>query len=167
MQRGRHFFHNFVQKHCTVFWARSHLRWTKRQLKRVPWSEESHFSLFFRKNGHQVLRAKDEKDHSDCCQPKVQKPASVMGVHQCPRHGWSAYMRRYQWCRGLCRNFGETYAAVKTTTFPRNSMSISAGQCQASALHELQQLGFVAKECVCLTGLHAVQICLLLKMYGA
>ena len=34
--------------------------------------------------------------------------------------------------QGFCWNFGETYAAVKMTTFPRNSMSISAGQCQAS-----------------------------------
>ena len=34
-------------------------------------------------------------------------------------------------------------------------------------LHELQQRGFVGIECVCLTGLPAVQICLLLKMYGA
>ena len=34
-------------------------------------------------------------------------------------------------------------------------------------LHELQQCGFVGIECVCLTGLPAVQICLLLKMYGA
>ena len=32
-------------------------------------------------------------------------------------------------------------------------------------LHELQQRGFVGTECVCLTGLPAVQICLLLKMY--
>ena len=51
-----------------------------------------------------------------------------IGVHQCLRHGWSAYMWRYHWCRGLWWNFGETYAAVNTRP--------------------------------------AVQICLLLKMYG-
>ena len=34
-------------------------------------------------------------------------------------------------------------------------------------LHKLQQCSFVGIECVCLTGLSAVQICLLLKMYGA
>ena len=33
-------------------------------------------------------------------------------------------------------------------------------------LHELQQRGFIGRVCVCLTGLSAVQICLLLKMYG-
>ena len=45
----------------------------------------------------------------------------------------SAYMWRYHWCRGLCWNFGEIYAAVKMVTFPSNSLSISAGQCQASS----------------------------------
>ena len=34
-------------------------------------------------------------------------------------------------------------------------------------LQEVQQCGFVGIECVCLTGLPAVQICLLLKMYAA
>ena len=34
-------------------------------------------------------------------------------------------------------------------------------------LHKLQQRGFVGIECVCLTGLPAVQICLLLKMNDA
>ena len=33
-------------------------------------------------------------------------------------------------------------------------------------LHKLQQYGFECIECLCLTGLTAVQICLLLKMYG-
>ena len=55
-----------------------------------------------------------------------------MGVHQGPRNGWSAYMRRYHWCGGLSCNFGETYAAIKMKTFPWNWLSISAGQCQAS-----------------------------------
>ena len=55
----------------------------------------------------------------DCYQRKVQKSSLCdgMGVHQCPRHGYGwryAYMWRYHWCRGLCWNFGETYAAVKT-----------------------------------------------------
>ena len=33
--------------------------------------------------------------------------------------------------------------------------------------HILHERGFIGIECVCLTGLPAVQICLLLKMYGA
>ena len=43
------------------------------------------------------------------------------------------------------------------------SMSISM---EGPILHELQQHGFVGMECVGLTGLHEVQIYLLLKMYG-
>ena len=46
-----------------------------------------------------------------------------IGVHQCPQHGWSAYVWKYHWCGGSCWNFGETYAAVKTTTFPRKFIS--------------------------------------------
>ena len=38
---------------------------------------------------------------------------------------------------------------------------------QGLILHELQQHDFIGIECVWLTGLPAVQICLLLKMYGA
>ena len=34
-------------------------------------------------------------------------------------------------------------------------------------LHDLQQHGFIGIDCVCFTGLPAVQICLILKMYGA
>ena len=45
-------------------------------------------------------------------------------------------------------------------------MSISAGQCWALILHELQQRGFVGIVGVCLTGLLAIQICDLLKIYG-
>ena len=33
-------------------------------------------------------------------------------------------------------------------------------------LHKLKQRGFIGIQCVCLTGLPAIQICLLLKMYG-
>ena len=88
-----------------------------------------------------------------------------MGVHQCSLHGWSAYMWRYHWCGGLCWNFGETYAAIKMMTLPRNFISISTGQCQASQITTVWLHRH--RVCVCLTGLPAVQICLLLKMYGA
>ena len=56
----------------------SSLRWTERQWKHVLWSDESTFQLVFGKNGRRILRAKDENDHPDCYQWKVQKPASVM-----------------------------------------------------------------------------------------
>lgn len=69
---------NSMQKRRRVLWARAHLRWTERLWNRVLWSDESTFQLVFGKNGRRVLRAKDENDHPDCYQRKVQKPASVM-----------------------------------------------------------------------------------------
>ena len=61
-----------------VLCTQSHLRLTERQWKRVIWSDESTFQLVFGKNGNRIIHAKDEKDHSDCFQRKVQKTASVL-----------------------------------------------------------------------------------------
>ena len=71
-------FIHFLQKRRQL-WSRSHLRWTKRQWKRVLWSDESTFQLVFGKNRNRILRAKDEKDAiQTVSQQKVQKPASLM-----------------------------------------------------------------------------------------
>ena len=86
-----------------------------------------------------------------------------MGVHQYPRHGCSAYMWRYHWCGGICSNFGETYAAVKDDDF---SMNPCLFQQDNAILHKVQQRSFVGIELMCLTGLPAAQICLLLKING-
>ncbi len=69
---------NSVQKHRRLLWARRHLGWTITQWKRVLWSDESVFQVFFGRNGRRVLRTKEEKDHPDCYQQQVQKPGSVM-----------------------------------------------------------------------------------------
>ncbi len=69
---------NSVQKRCRLLWARRHLVWTITQWKRVLWSDESVFQVFFGRNGRRVLRTKEEKDHPDCYQQQVQKPGSVM-----------------------------------------------------------------------------------------
>ncbi len=69
---------NSVQKRCRILWARRHLGWTITQWKRVLWSDESVFQVFFGRNGRRVLRTKEEKDHPDCYQQQVQKPGSVM-----------------------------------------------------------------------------------------
>ena len=69
---------NNTQKHCRLLWARAHLRWTDAKWKSVLWSDESTFQIVFGNHGRRVLRAKEEKDHPDCYQCKVQKPASVM-----------------------------------------------------------------------------------------
>ncbi len=70
---------NSVQKRRRLLWARRHLGWTITQWKRVLWSDESVFQVFFGRNGRRVLRTKEEKDHPDCYQQQVQKPGSVMG----------------------------------------------------------------------------------------
>ncbi len=69
---------NSVQKRRQLLWARRHLGWTITQWKRVLWSNESVFQVFFGRNGRRVLRTKEEKDHPDCYQQQVQKPGSVM-----------------------------------------------------------------------------------------
>ena len=69
---------NRVQKRRRLLWARRHLGWTITQWKRVLWSDESVFQVFFGRNGRRVLRTKEEKDHPDCYQQQVQKPGSVM-----------------------------------------------------------------------------------------
>ncbi len=69
---------NSVQKCRRLLWARRHLGWTITQWKRVLWSDESVFQVFFGRNGRRVLRTKEEKDHPDCYQQQVQKPGSVM-----------------------------------------------------------------------------------------
>ena len=71
-----------------------------------------------------------------------------IGVHLCPRHGWSAYMWRYHWCSLQDGDFSQELHVYFSRTMP------------GLILHKLQQRGFV---CVCLIGLPAVHICLLLK----
>ncbi len=61
---------NSVQKRRRLLWARRHLGWTITQWKRVLWSDESVFQVFFGRNGRRVLRTKEEKDHPDCTSNK-------------------------------------------------------------------------------------------------
>ncbi len=77
---------NSVQKRRRLLWARRHLGWTITQWKRVLWSDESVFQVFFGRNGRRVLRTKEEKDHPDCY-PATSPKARVchgMGLCQCP-----------------------------------------------------------------------------------
>ena len=106
-------FINFVQKRHWVLWAQSHLRRNERQWKHVLRSQESTFQPVFGKNGHRILRDKDEKKPSKLLPTKSAKTSLCdgMGVHQCPQHEWAAYMWRCHWYGGLCWNFGD--AAVK------------------------------------------------------
>ena len=108
MQIGRHLL-IFAQKRRRVLWAQNHLRWTERQWKRVLWSDKSAFQ-HFRKSGSMCQRWKRPSRLLPMKSAKTSL-CDGMGVHQ-----W--VMWRYHCCRGLCWNFGKTYAAVNTTTFP-------------------------------------------------
>ncbi len=124
---------NSVQKRRRLLWARRHLGWTITQWKRVLWSDESVFQVFFGRNGRRVLRTKEEKDHPDCYQQQVQKPGSVM-VWGCV----SALGKgNLHFCDGNInaekyRDFGAQYAAFKKTSFPGTSMHISTRQCKTT-----------------------------------
>ena len=127
-----------------------------------------HFRLFLGKIGRRILRAKDEKDHPDCFQRKVQKPASVIVWGCISAH----VMGDLQICEGTIDAstiyvgiFGRHMLPSRRRLFP-GTVYFSRTM-PGLILHELQQRGFVGVECVCLTGLPAVQICLLLKMYDA
>ncbi len=124
---------NSVQKRRRLLWARRHLGWTITQWKRVLWSDESVFQVFFGRNGRRVLRTKEEKDHPDCYQQQVQKPGSVM-VWGCV----SALGKgNLHFCDGTInaekyRDFGAQYAAFKKRSFPGTSMHISTRQCKTT-----------------------------------
>ncbi len=81
---------NSVQKRRRLLWARRHLGWTITQWKRVLWSDESVFQVFFGRNGRRVLRTKEEKDCFFCSSrllPATNPKARVcngMGLCQCP-----------------------------------------------------------------------------------
>ena len=132
MQRGRHLL--ILRRNASEFSGAKVMRWTERQWQICSLVRRVHISACFGEKPMSDSTCQRWKRQSRLLPTKSAKTSLCdgMGVHQCPRHGWSAYMWRYHWCGGLCWNFGETYAAVKTMTFPRNSMSISAGQCQAS-----------------------------------
>ena len=118
-----------------------------------------HMNLHF---GRQFWCANDEKA---CYQWKVPKPCSVM-----------------EWgCQGICDLHiceGTIDAEAYVGILERHLLLSRRQHFQelhvyfsrimpGLILHESQQRGFVDIECMCLTGLPAVQICVLLKMYRA
>ena len=140
----------------------------ERQWKHVLWSDESTFQLVFGKNGRWILRAKDEKDHPDCYQWKVQKPASVMVWGCISAHD----MGDLHICEGTID--AEAYVGILERYMLPSRQQLLPGTpyvfrrtMPGLNLHELKQRGFLGIECVCLTGLPAVQIGLILKMYDA
>ena len=112
--------------------ARAHRRWTDEQWKSVMWSDESTFQIVFGNHGRRVLQAKEEKDHPDCYQLKVQKPTPVM-VWRCSARG---IMGNVHLCNICCHPYNVRDIPVYfSKTMPSH------------ILHVLQQRGFVVKEC--------------------
>ena len=115
-----------------------------------------------------ILRAKDEKDHPDCYQRKVHKPASVMVWGCINAHG----MSDLHMCEGTID--AEAYVGnlqrhmLPSKRWISQELHVYFSRTKPGLiLYKLQHRGFVGIECMCLTGLPAGQIGLLLKMYGA
>ena len=112
----------------------SYLRWTKRPWKHVLWLDESKFRLVFGKNGRRILCAKGERP-SRLLPTKSAKTNYFMGLHQCPCHRCEGSIDVEAYIGIMDR-----HAAVKTTTFPKNSISgYFSRTIQGLILHELQQ----------------------------
>ena len=155
-------FINFAEKSLRVLWVRSHLRWTERQWKHVLWSDES--ACFLGKTDVGFYVPKDEKDHPDCYQQKVKKTAWLVwygGASVPTVWVFCIYVQRLMlefWRNQCCRQHDD-FSKELHVYFSRTMPGL--------ILHKLQQHSFIGIECACLTGLPAVKICLLLKMYGA
>ena len=139
---------NNTQKRRWLLWARAHLRWTDAKWKSVLTSDESTFQIIFGNCGCCVLWAKEEKEHLDCYQRKVQKPASVMVWGCVSGHG----MANLHICGGTIN--AERYIQVveQYMLHPSNILFMDAPDYFSKTmprhiLHMLQQRGFVVKEC--------------------
>ena len=145
--------------------SQSHLRWTKRRWKRVLWSDESTFQFFWGGKtdiGFYVPKMKktiqtvtNEKSQNlplwwyRCSVPM----ARVICIYVKVPLMWRLMLEF--WRDIYCRQEDDFSQELRVYF----SMTISG-----LILHELQPRGFVGIECVCLTGLPAVQICLLSKI---
>ncbi len=152
---------NSVQKHRRLLWAWRHLGWTITQWKRVLWSDESVFQVFFGRNGRRVLRTKEEKDHPDCYQQQVQKPGSVM-VWGCV----SALGKgNLHFCDGTINaekyiEIWSTICCLQEDIFSRDVHAYFNKTMQNHILHTLQSPGCGGRGYGYLTGLPAVPTCL-------
>ena len=119
------------------------------------WSGESKFQIVLGNLGHRVLWTKKEKDHPDCYQCKVQKPASVMVWGCVSGHG----MGNLHICEGTIN--AERYIQVleqhmlpgwqhmltSGDVFFRDVPAYFSKTMSNHILHMLQQCGFMVKEC--------------------
>ena len=86
-----------------------------------------------------------------------------MGVHQCPLAWVICIYVKVPLMWRLMLEFWRDICCCQEDDFSQELHVYFSRTMPGLILHELQQRGFVGIECVCLTGLPAVQICLLLK----
>ncbi len=72
---------NSVQKRRRLLWARRHLGWTITQWKRVLWSDESVFQVFFGRNGRRVWHILKRK-------MRQRRPRTVAHLKTCLQEEW-------------------------------------------------------------------------------
>ena len=152
-------FVNFVQKRHECSWPE--VIWNGPKDGGNMLFGQTTFQFVFGKNGCRI-RAKDEKDHPDCCQRKVQKPASVMVWGCISTQG----MGDLHICEGTIDV--EAYVGILERYMLPSRWQLFPGtpwlfQQNNGRPHSAWQRGFIGIECVWLTGLPAVQICLLLE----
>ena len=143
--------------------GRSHLRWTERQWKRVLWSDESTFQLVF--FGFYVPKKKTiQTVTNEKCK---NQPLWWYGGASVPMAWVICIYVKVPLMQRLMLEFWRDICCRQDNDFSQELHVYFSRTMPGLILPELQQRGFIGIECVCLTGLPAVQICLLLKMYGA
>ncbi len=151
---------NSVQKRRRLLWARRHLGWTITQWKRVLWSDESVFQVFFGRNGRRVLRTKEERIIQTVTSNKSKaRVCHGMGVCQCPWQG------NLHFCDGTIN--AEKYIEIlehnmlpSKDIFSRDVHAYFNKTMQNHILHTLQSPGCGGRGYGYLTGLPAVPTCL-------
>ncbi len=109
---------NSVQKRRRLLWARRHLGWTITQWKRVLWSDESVFQVFFGRNGRRVLRTKEKRIIQTVTSNKSKSQGlSWYGVVSVPLAKVTCTSVMAPLMLKVHRDFGAQYAAFKKTSF--------------------------------------------------
>lgn len=108
------------------------------------WSDESTFQIVFGNHGCRFLRAKEEKDHPDCHQRKVQKPASVMVWGCVNAHGTRTSVKAPLMLKGTYR-FCSNICCHPDAVFFRDILAYFSETMASLILHMLQQHGFIVR----------------------
>ncbi len=149
---------------CAVDFSglRRHLGWNITQWKRVLWSDESVFQVFFGRNGRRMLRTKEEKGSSrllPATSPKSQG-LSWYGVVSVPlakvtcTSVMAPLMLKSTW------RFWSTICCLQEDIFSRDVHAYFNKTMQNHILHTLQSPGCGGRGYGYLTGLPAVPTCL-------